>query len=154
MVTHIPVLGVAFGTFLLAVGLIRGNRSVQQAGLVVLVLAGLAAGVAYLTGEGAEEAVEGALSGGKPYLEPHEEAAMLGLVAAGLAGAVALVALLSGRKGRNFAKGLLLLNLLVALTASGMLTWVANLGGRIGHPEIRSGQTASLQEDAERHDSR
>lgn len=151
--THLPVLGVAFGTFLLGFGLFRRSRTVQQVALSVLVLAGLAAGAAYLTGEGAEEAIEGTLGAGKPFLERHEEAGVFGLVAAGIAGAIALIVLASGRKGRPFSRALVALNLVVALVASGTLAWVANLGGQIGHPEIRSGQRAPTGVDGERGES-
>ncbi len=142
IVTHLPVLGVAFGTFLLGLGLFRKNRVIQQTALGVLVFAGLTAGVAYLTGEGAEEAIEGTIGAGQALLDRHEGAALVGLVATGIAGALALVVLASGRKGRPLAKGLAVLNLVIALAASGTLAWVANLGGQLGHPEIRSGQSA------------
>ncbi len=142
ILTHLPVLGVAFGALLLGLGLVRQDRGIQQAALGVLVLSGLAAGLAYLTGEGAEEAIERTIGAGKPYLERHEEAGMVGLVVAGIAGVLALIALVGGRQNRPFSRGLLVLNLVVALAASGTLAWVANLGGQIGHPEIRSGQVA------------
>ena len=153
IVTHLPVLGVAFGTFLLGFGLFRRSRLVQQVALSVLVLAGLSAGAAYLTGEGAEEAIEGTLGAGKPFLERHEEAGVFGLVAAGIAGAIALIVLASGRKGRPLSRGLVALNLVVALVASGTLAWVANLGGQIGHPEIRSGQSAPIGGERKRGES-
>ena len=41
ILTHVPVLGVAFGTVLLGFGLLRNNRVIQQTGLAVLVFAGL-----------------------------------------------------------------------------------------------------------------
>lgn len=146
IVTHLPVLGVAFGTFLLGFGLFRKNRVIQQAALGVLVFAGLTAGVAYLTGEGAEEAIEGTIGAGQALLDRHEDAALVGLVATGIAGALALIVLARGRKGRPLPKGLVVFNLVIALAASGTLAWVANLGGQLGHPEIRSGQSA--QEDS------
>jgi hypothetical protein len=149
IVTHLPVLGVVFGTFLLGFGLFRKNRVTQQTALSVLVLAGLAAGAAYLTGEGAEEAIEATVGAGKPLLERHEAAGLFGLVIAGMAGAMALVVLASGRKGRPLSKGLAVLNLLIALAASGTLAWVANLGGQIGHPEIRSGAIAPVGAEGE-----
>jgi uncharacterized membrane protein len=153
IVTHLPVLGVAFGTVLLGFGLFRKNRVVQQVALSVLALAGLAAGAAFLTGEGAEEAIEGSLGAAKPFLERHEEAGLFGLVAAGIAGAMALIVLANGRKGRPISRGLVALNLVIALVASGTLAWVANLGGQIGHSEIRSGQSASAGEAGERGES-
>lgn len=154
IVTHLPVLGVACGTVLLGFGLFRRSRMVQQIGLSVLVLAGLSAGVAYLSGEGAEEAIEGTLGAGKSFLELHEQAGVLGLVAAGIAGVMALILLASGRKDRPLSRVLVALNFVVALVASGTLAWVANLGGQIAHPEIRSGQSAATDVEGERGESR
>jgi hypothetical protein len=144
MLTHLPVMGVAFGALLLGFGLFRDDRVIQQTALSVLVLAGVAAGLAYLTGEGAEEAIEGTIGAGKPYLDRHEEAGKFGLVAGGIVGAMALFALVGGREGRPLSRGLIVLNFVFALIASGTLAWVANLGGQIGHPEIRSGQIAPV----------
>jgi hypothetical protein len=153
IVTHLPVLAAPFGALLLGIGLFRGSRTMQQVALSVLVLAGVTAGAAYLSGEGAEDVIEGALGAGKPYLDRHETVAMVGLVATGIAAALALVVLVSGRAGRPFSRGLAVANLLVAVAASGTLAWVANLGGQIGHPEIRSGQGAPAGADLERGES-
>ena len=151
VLTHVPVLGLVFGTLLLAAGWYRKSRPVQQAALTAIVLAALAAGAAYWTGEGAEEAVEHLARIQDAAIETHEEAGMLGLLAAGVAGAMALITLVAGRSGRQLARSLIGLNLVIALSASGILTWVANLGGRIGHPEILNGRMAS-GEAAEEHD--
>jgi hypothetical protein len=152
IVTHLPVLGVGFGTILLGIGLWRKSRAVQQTALSVLVLAGLAAGAAFLSGEGAEEAIERTLTGGNGYLERHEEAGLVGLIAAGLAGGIAIVVLGTSRRGRPLSRTLATANLIVALFASGILAWVANLGGQIGHPEIRNSQAPLRAEAANRDD--
>jgi hypothetical protein len=139
VVNHLPVLGVPFGAALLGLGLFRGQVALQRAGLSVLVLAGLAAGIAYLTGEPAEHALEAMGSMGtrpEALIEAHEEAA---LVAAAVTGVGALVAgmglwrLWRGAGGRGWMAGALT----VALVATLALGWVATLGGRISHPEIR-----------------
>ena len=152
IVTHLPVLGLGFGTVLLGIGLWRRSRVMQQTALSVLMLAGLAAGVAFLTGEGAEEAIEGTLTGGEGYLERHEAAGLVGLIAAGLAGVMALIVLGLARRGRPVSRGLATANLIVALFGSGVLAWVANLGGQIGHPEIRSNEASLRPRITERHD--
>ena len=144
MLTHVPVLGVVFGTALLAAGIARKNRVLEQAALTVLVLAGLAAGVAYWTGGSAEDAIERQLAGGQTFIERHEEAGLVGLVTAAITAAIALITLVIGRHGRPFSHRLVGTTLLVALVASGALAWVANLGGQISHPEARSGQTPTL----------
>jgi hypothetical protein len=139
ILNHLPVLGVPFGAVLLGLGLLRGTMALQRAGLAVLVLAGLAAGVAYLTGEPAEHALEtlGA-AGSRPesLIEAHEEAALAALIAAGvlaLGAAAALWRLGRGTVGRGWLAGLLTLALVASLALGG----VATLGGRISHPEIR-----------------
>ena len=157
ILTHVPVLGVAFAALLLAAGLARANRSLQRAGLAVLVLTGLAAGAAFLTGEGAEDVVGDAIVGADALIGRHESAGIAGLIAASIAGVMGLVLLIQGRKGRPFSRALTVASLVAALATSGLLAWVANLGGQIGHPEIRSGQvlqsveTGEAGEGGERH---
>lgn len=139
LLNHLPVLGVPFGAALLGIGLLWGQTVLQRAGLIVLVLAGLAAGAAYLTGEPAEHALETqSVPGSRPesLIEAHEDAAVAATVASGvlaLVAAVALWRLRGGRTGGVWTTGALVLSLATALT----LAYVATLGGRISHPEIR-----------------
>lgn len=154
MLTHIPVLGAGFGVLLLAFGMVRRNRVAQQTALWVLVLSGLAAGAAYLTGEGAEEVVENGLGAGKGFLEEHEEAALAGLLLAGGSGILAAITLLVARAGRPLRNGLVALTLALGIATSGTMAWVANLGGQIGHPEIRNGQQAAGGEASEGEEHR
>jgi hypothetical protein len=139
IVNHLPVLGVPFGAALLGLGLFRGRVALQRAGLTVLVLAGLAAGIAYLTGEPAEHALEamGPL-GTRPeaLIEAHEEAALAAAIITGLGALVAGVGLWRLRRGAA-SRGWMAGALTVALVATLALGWVATLGGRISHPEIR-----------------
>jgi uncharacterized membrane protein len=150
IVNHLPVLGVPFGAALLGIGLLLGRTTLQRAGLVVFVLAGLAAGVAYLTGEPAEHALETQIAGGgrpESLIEAHEESAETATIATGLLALVAGVALWRlrrGSPGRGWPAGALLLAVATAIA----LAWTATLGGRISHPEIRpaaaTGTAASL----------
>lgn len=139
IVNHLPVLGVPFGAGLLGIGLLFGRTTLQRAGLAVLVLAGLAAGAAYLTGEPAEHALETqSAAGSRPesLIEAHEEAALAAAIATGLLAVVAGVALWRLRRGalgRGWSAGALIMAMVTAVA----LAWVATLGGRISHPEIR-----------------
>lgn len=139
IVNHLPVLGVPFGAALLSLGLLRGQVALQRAGLGVLVLGGLAAGIAYLTGEPAEHALEalGAM-GPRPesLIEAHEEAALAATVMTGLLAVVAGFGLWRLQRGA-IARGWMAGALTLALAATLALGWVATLGGRISHPEIR-----------------
>ena len=144
LATHVPALGVILGSMLLGLGLWRSNRLLQRTALAVFVVSALATGTAYLTGEGAEEAVEHTIvgTGGHDLIEQHEDAARYGLIVTGIAAVLALSALVAGRGTRALPRALLLANLTMGVFASGTLAWVANLGGRINHPEIRSAQQA------------
>lgn len=139
IVNHLPVLGVPFGAALLGLGLLRSQVALQRAALGVLILAGVAAGVAYLTGEPAEHALEALRAlGPRPesLIEAHEEAALAATVMTGvlaLAAGLGLWRLQRGSAGRAWMAGTLTLALIATLA----LGWVATLGGRISHPEIR-----------------
>ena len=153
IVNHLPVLGVPFGAALLGWGLFRGQLALQRAGLGVLVLAGVAAGVAYLTGEPAEHALEALAGMGPPesLVEAHEEAALAATVMTGvlaLGAGFGLWRLQRGSVGRGVLASVLTLALATTLT----LGWVATLGGRISHPEIRSGAPAGAATASVDHD--
>ena len=152
--THVPVLGVAFAALLLIAGIARNSRPLQLAGLAALVLTGLAAGAAFLTGEGAEDIVEDAVRGANGYIGRHESVAIAGLVAAAITGALSLVILVRDRRGHPLTRSMAMVSLVAALTTTGLMAWVANLGGQIGHPEIRSGQVMHTQDAGETREGR
>jgi hypothetical protein len=141
ILSHLPVLGVPFGAALLAIGVWRRNLTLQRAGLVTLVLAGVASGLAYLTGESAEHAIENMAGRPESLIEPHEEAALAGLIATGLLACLAAAALWLMRRGR-FGPSWGWVTMTLAIGVSLTLAWVAMLGGRISHPEILPGEQA------------
>jgi hypothetical protein len=141
VLSHLPVLGVPFGAAVLAAGLWRSSLTLQRTGLVILVLAGLAGGLAYLTGESAEHALENMAGRPESLIELHEEAALAALLATALMACLAAAALWLIRRekfGPTWGWGTLALAIGVSLA----LAWVATLGGRISHPEIRPEQQA------------
>lgn len=148
MLNHLPVLAVPFGAALLAIGLLGRNLTLQRSALVVLIFAGLAAGLAYLTGEPAEHALEGLAGRPETLIEAHEEAAETALLGAGVLAFVSAAGLWRLRRhplGPVSGAGVLALAMVMALA----LGWVATLGGRISHPEIRAdaGTTGATLDD-------
>lgn len=137
LVNHLPILGVPFGLGLLVASAIRLNVTLQRAAFVVFVLAAAGGGVAYLSGEPAEERLERAGIDVETLVEDHEEAAEAGLVSLAALAVLATGGLWRARRaplGR-----VLVLSLAVGAAGVGAtLGWVANLGGRIRHSEIRS----------------
>ena len=138
IVSHLPVLGVPFGATLLAAGLWWKNVTLQRTALIVLLLAGLAAGVAFLTGEPAEHMLENMAGRPESLIESHEEAALAATIATGVLAFFAAAALWLLRRGA-FGRGWGLGTMVLAIGVSLALAWVATLGGRISHPEVRPG---------------
>jgi hypothetical protein len=140
VLNHIPLLGLLFGTAILAYGLWRGQTDVQQASLGLLAVAGLAIIAVYLTGEPAEEVVEGLAGVSHDAIEAHEHFAWYGLVAGIATGVMALGALLYGALRRQLVRWTAVATLLGALLSVGLIGYTANLGGKISHPELRADQ--------------
>lgn len=139
LLNHLPVLGTLFGLGILAIALWRRNDTLRRTGLALLVIAGLAAGGAFLTGEPAEEAVEGKVT--EQVIAAHEEAAEAALWGAGILAVLSAGALLRWR--REIPQGVAGAVLVGAIVTSGLMAWTANLGGQIRHPEIGAPSVAS-----------
>ena len=152
MLNHIPLLGLLFGVVLLAYGLWRGSEDVQKASLGLLAIAGLSAIAVYLTGEPAEEVVEGLAGVSYDAIEAHEEWGLYALIAGIATGVLALGALLLGWLRERLGRGTVVLTLVLALLSSGLIGYTANLGGKISHPELR-GETVSAVDGNGSHEA-
>lgn len=150
VLNHVPVLGTVFGLGILAFGFWKRNESIKRLALGILVLNGLLAIPAYLTGEPAESAIRGVPGVASPLIEPHEEAAGIALAGALGLGALALGGLVFFRGGRPLPNWLGVTALIGALVVSGLMGYTANLGGKIHHPEIRGGAASPAQDGQDR----
>ena len=150
MLNHLPLLGLAIGAVLLAYGTRRRHEDVQRASLGLLAVAGLSAIAVYLTGEPAEEVVEGLANVSHDALEAHEHFAIYALVGGIATGVVALGTLLYGGLRRSLARWTVLLTLVLALITTGLLSYTANLGGKISHPELRDATVSAVEPDSKR----
>lgn len=135
VLNHIPVFGTIFGLVVLAVAWGRREPVLLRVALVTFLTCGAVAGVVYLTGEGAEEVVEGRVA--EAVIEPHEEAGLVALIAALALGVFAAAGLFLAR--REPPRWLAPVVLVAALAVAGVMAWTANLGGQISHPELRDG---------------
>jgi hypothetical protein len=135
---HFPVVGIPLGVFLLGFALYRRSRDLTLASFWLLAGLALVTLFVYLTGEPAEELVEGLAGVSEPLMERHEAAALAATVATAILGIAAAVGLVRSRGGRSDPRRYATAVLLLALLASGVLAWTANLGGQIRHSEIRS----------------
>lgn len=135
MTNHIPLFGAAAACLLLAYALLRGNAPYQRLAYVILVLSALATPVAFFSGDGAEDKVEGLIGVAKSRIHAHEEAGEAAAIGMALLGVLAAAQLLLGglpNLARWRAKGAYLV-LLASALAWGWVGWTAHLGGLIRH---------------------
>lgn len=145
VLNHVPVLGAVFAAVVLGVGLLRRDESWQRVALWTLLAVGIASVVVYLTGEPAEELVEGAAGFSHEALGRHEEVALWATWLGGATGAAALVALVRYR-AKAFSRAVSVGVLVLALALVGVMGWTANSGGKVSHPELR-GEAAGVAEE-------
>lgn len=147
MLNHIPVIGMAFASVLLAYGLIRGQNDVTRVALLAIVVLAVMTFVVVRTGEGAEDPVERLADVVEPAIHPHEEAGEAALIAAIVAGVLALgVLFLSRSKERVLRLGAVIVFLATVVTF-GLAGYAANLGGKIRHTEIGGAPAMTAEEE-------
>jgi hypothetical protein len=152
MVNHIPVLGTVLLVLLLAVGLIRRSPGVIRTALWATVVLAVLTVPVYLTGEPAEEQVEGLIGVEKTTIEEHEEQAKVGLIAVLATGALAALALWGERRRPRRTGVLSALVLLGLIVSSGLFALTAWTGGPIRHTELRAGPPAVGTPETAGHD--
>jgi formate hydrogenlyase subunit 3/multisubunit Na+/H+ antiporter MnhD subunit len=138
VLNHIPLVGIAFVILLLIIALLRTSNELINVSLIFVILIALWAIPAYLTGEPAEEMVEGLPGISEQLIEAHEEKAEITFILVEVVGAFALLTLIIRRFHRELGNILSVFTLLGLIVAGGLIVWTANLGGKINHPEIRS----------------
>lgn len=141
---HLPILGTLFGILILAGGFLLKNNSVKRTALGIFVLSALCAIPAYLTGEGAEEIVEGLPGVSENLMEAHEDLANIFLWMVGALGLFSLATFYADFKSKKIAATLYALTLVAAIGTMVFAQRVGSSGGEIRHTEIRSGATATV----------
>jgi len=147
LITHLPIFGSILGGLVLAHGIGTKTDQTKIAGYYVLILSSVGAVVAYLTGEGAEEAVEDIQGVAKNIIGQHEDFALFALIALIAVGVISLVGLYLVIKKSYLAKAVSILALFVATISFGLVARTGYLGGQIRHTEI--GTTTPAQSGSE-----
>jgi ethanolamine transporter EutH len=146
MLNHVPVMGVVFVVALLIWAVYSKSLELVRFALATFVGIALAAGVVYMTGEPAEEVVEGLPGIAEASVEAHEAAALVSLVLSGALGILGLFGLWRLRAAARVPRWLAMGSLAGALMVAISMAWTANLGGRIRHPETAGSLVATPQE--------
>jgi uncharacterized membrane protein len=141
LITHLPIFGSILGGLVLAQGIWTKSDQTKIAAYNVLIISSLGAVIAYLTGEGAEEAVENIQGVAKNMIEQHEDFAMFALVGLISVGVVSILGLYFTIRKSSLTKTIANLTLIVSLISFGLIARTGYLGGQIRHTEI--GTTSS-----------
>ncbi|MFZ1371675.1 MAG: DUF2231 domain-containing protein [Ferruginibacter sp.] len=139
LITHLPIFGSILGTFVLAYALWSKSNHTKIAAYLLFIIAAFGAGIAYLTGEGAEEAVEDLPGVTENIIKQHEDFAMYALVALIILGIVSLMAILVIYKKNTYTRTAAIVTLFISLISFSLVARTGYLGGQIRHTEISNG---------------
>lgn len=136
LITHLPIVGTALGAFVLIHGIWRKSNTTLIAAYNILILSVMGAGIAYATGEGAEETVEHLQGVSKNLIEEHAESALVSLIALIAIGLIAVFGLFATLKSLTLARPIALFVLVASLIGFALAARTGYLGGQIRHTEI------------------
>jgi uncharacterized membrane protein len=136
LITHLPIFGSLLGFIVLCFGFWKQSESTKQAAYIVFVLASIGAGIAYLTGEYAEETVENIAGVMEEAIKAHEESALYALISLLTVGGLSLINLVLCYLKHPLSKMLALLIAILSIISFLLVAQTGNLGGKIRHTEI------------------
>jgi uncharacterized membrane protein len=137
LLNHIPVLGSIFAVCLLTYGVFFKNQSLIKAALVTVVVAALFSIPVFLSGEEAENILEGMIGISHDAIEHHEDHGSIAFWSMLMCGAIALGALLSSAKTKIVSRPLQWINLVMLIIVVLLMARAAYSGGEIRHTEIQ-----------------
>lgn len=135
---HFPIVLLLTGFVVLTYGLLKHIKTIKQVGLMILLAASLFTIPTYVSGEGAEEAVEHLAGTSESSIEEHEEGAEFGFAFMEIVGVLSLISLLLSLKDHKYSLWANRITWILGLFTITVLTRVGQTGGQIRRPELRS----------------
>lgn len=139
LITHLPVFGSILGALVLCHGIWTTSNHTKNAAYSLFVISAIGAGIAYLTGEGAEEAVENIQGVSENMIKLHEDSAMYALISLIALGILSMIALAVTFYKTSLIRPTSIIVLILSLISFGLVARTGYLGGQIRHSEIASG---------------
>lgn len=136
LITHLPIFGSILGALVLAHALWTSSNSTKIAAYYVLIISALGAGIAYLTGEAAEESIEHLPGVFEATIKTHEEFALYALISLITLGVVACIGLWTVFSKSNYIRSTAVAILILAGISFGLVARTGYLGGQIRHTEV------------------
>ena len=149
LITHLPIFGSILGGFVLAHGLWTKTNQTKIAAYYLLIISSIGAGIAYITGEGAEESVENLQGVVEATIKQHEEFALFALISLIIHGLASILGLFISLRKSPLARTTAFLILIISIVSFGLVARTGYLGGQIRHTELTNGTTLPA-EDSEK----
>lgn len=138
LITHLPIFGSILGGLVLVHGIWTKSNHTMVAAYNLFILSAIGAGIAYLTGEGAEEAVENIQGIAEATIEKHEDFALFALISLIILGIASLLGLLVTYSKSIMTRTVAFVVLFIALVSFALVARTGYLGGQIRHTEVHS----------------
>lgn len=143
LITHLPIFGSILGGLVLAHGLWTKSNQTKIAAYNLFVISAIGAGIAYLTGEAAEETVENIQGIVEATINQHEEFALFALISLIILGLTSIIGLFITLKNLALTRTVAFIILFISLISFGLVARTGYLGGQIRHTEIASATNLS-----------
>jgi uncharacterized membrane protein len=145
LITHLPIFSSILGGLVLAYGLWSKSNDTKIAAYFLFIISSIGAGIAYLTGESAEETVEDMQGIVEASIKTHEEFALFALISLIILGVASILGLFLTFRNSPLAKTTAFVILFISLISFGLVARTGYLGGKIRHTEISNGATAPIK---------
>ncbi len=139
LITHLPIFGSILGAFVLAYGLWTKSSDTKVASYMLFIISAIGAGIAYLTGEAAEETVENIQGVLEATIEEHEEFALFALISLIILGVASTLGVFLTLRKSPLTRTTAFVILFIALISFGIVARTGYLGGQIRHTELSTG---------------
>ena len=153
LITHLPIFGSILGAVVLIHGLWTKSNHTKIAAYIVFIISAIGAGIAYLTGEAAEETVEDIQGVAKKMIEEHEEFAIVALVSLIILGLASIIALFLTLRKPLLTKTIPWVILFISIISFALVVWTGYLGGQIRHTEVNPDTAIQVQSGESKDDN-
>jgi len=152
LITHLPIFGSILGGLVLAHGLWTKSNQTKIAAYNIFIISAIGAGIAYLTGEAAEETVENIQGIGKNMIDEHEDFAIFALVLLIILGVASIGGVFLTLVRSALTSTAAIVILFISLISFGLVARTGYLGGQIRHTEISNSATTTQGQGGESED--
>lgn len=138
ILNHIPVVGIGFTILLFIIAIIKNNKELINISFIFVFITAIWAVFVYCRGFPAQDFLKDFVGSSDSLIKERVEKSVVALIFIQLTCLISLIAFILQKFYNRSLKLLNILILVLLIASGGFISWSANLGGKISHPEIRS----------------